>query len=345
MNSSIRWSDQTLPMPVYLAVDLLAELEGSVREALQALPRTGLGVGGLLTGTREPGWIRVEGRVEIPCSYAMGPSFVLIPEELEGARGLARTAAGRAGNAVVGWYRSKTNGPLTITEHDRTLFDELCPEPWQLALLIKPIKAAPTTAVFAFRDSGETPTGGFRLGEPVEMPLPQPMGDDKAMKPDAPVSPEVVASNPVPEPCERIPLSAAQGISPTVVEGAPPSAEGALRTDVEGAPRTDVEGTTPSAAQGAPPTASHRAQPPDAEVSGAQSEAASPPLNPDPVRVSMPYTGTLFGLPETGQKGNGGENEKPGLRPLKVALIVLAMLGVAVLIAGYFTGWFGILPP
>ncbi len=157
-------------MDVRCASEALAELEKAARDGLLALPRIGLSVGGLLIGKRERQSILVRKSVEIPCSYAMGPSFTLLPEELEAARDLRRRVAGDLENVLVGWYRSKTSGPLVLTDQDRALFGALCPESWQVAMLIQPLKAAPTRAVFGFRSAGAS---GFQLGVPAEMPLPE----------------------------------------------------------------------------------------------------------------------------------------------------------------------------
>jgi len=51
------------------------------RDGLMALPRVGMGVGGLLLGTRQDGVVRLVDAIEIPCSHTLGPAFNLTDEE------------------------------------------------------------------------------------------------------------------------------------------------------------------------------------------------------------------------------------------------------------------------
>ncbi len=143
-------------------------------DGLLAIPRVGMGVGGLLLGTKSTGRIDILAVEPIDCSHALGPAFLLTKDELTGSLRLAKQVAKAhaEGNAyqVVGWYCSKTNGPLALSEADRLLYDVVCSEPWQVALLIKPSQANATTAVFSYRGHrsfGEREST-FRLGSPHE---------------------------------------------------------------------------------------------------------------------------------------------------------------------------------
>jgi hypothetical protein len=121
-------------------------------DGLLAMPRIGLGIGGLLLGRREEGHIEVLRSVEIPCSHALGPSFVLTPAEVRAIVPLPESDDDGPAQ-VVGWYCSKTRGNLELTEHDHRLFDSFCSEPWQALLLIHPAKGHPTKAAFGFRQA------------------------------------------------------------------------------------------------------------------------------------------------------------------------------------------------
>src|SRR6185437_7186788 len=145
MSSSVHWPDRTLPVTISCAPGVLTSLEILAVDGLLAMPRIGLGVGGLLLGRREDGHVEVLRSVEIPCSHALGPSFILTPAEMKAT--VARPESDDDGPAqVVGWYCSKTRGNLELTEHDPRLFDSFCPEPWQALLLIHPAKGHPTKA-------------------------------------------------------------------------------------------------------------------------------------------------------------------------------------------------------
>jgi hypothetical protein len=174
MNPTIRWPDKSLPVAIYCSPGVLRELETLAADGLLAMPRTGLGIGGLLLGSRVKRRIDVLRTVEIPCSHALGPGFVLTAEEIAAAAELPAKEAESAeavGDALerVGWYWSKPNGQLTMTANDRSVFDALCPERWQVALLIRPKLSQITMASFGTRKSGEGGTTVLFLGTPHEL--------------------------------------------------------------------------------------------------------------------------------------------------------------------------------
>jgi hypothetical protein len=150
MSSSVQWPDRTLPVSISCAPGLLTSLEILAMDGLLAMPRIGLGVGGLLLGRRHQGRIEIFRSVEIPCSHAMGPGFILTSAEMKTLVALPESND-ETPSHVVGWYCSKTQGNLDLTEHDHRLFDSFCPETWQTVLLIHPAKGHPTKAAFGFR--------------------------------------------------------------------------------------------------------------------------------------------------------------------------------------------------
>ena len=52
MNPTVRWPDQTLSAAVYCVPGVLTGLEILAADGLLAMPRIGLGIGGLLLGRR-----------------------------------------------------------------------------------------------------------------------------------------------------------------------------------------------------------------------------------------------------------------------------------------------------
>ncbi len=167
MNPNIHWPDQTLPVQIYCTLSVLTRLETLAVDGLLAIPRTGLGVGGVLLGRRRNGGIEIVETAEISCSHALGPAFVLTPEEIAAS---SNFAAGD--NELVGMYcskpaMSKAHGP-DATEHDQVLFDALCPEPWQVMLLIRPSMGMMTTAAFGLRAPGDRGSA-IRMGAPAEL--------------------------------------------------------------------------------------------------------------------------------------------------------------------------------
>jgi hypothetical protein len=144
------WEDPGCPIAVDYSREALEQIRSLTVDGLLALPRIGIGVGGLLLGVREAGRITILDSMAIPCSHADGPSFNLTPDECEHALDLVRTAGPLT---VVGWYCSKTRGLIAMHERDLILFGTLCPEAWQVTLLIRPSTVETSQAALCFRDA------------------------------------------------------------------------------------------------------------------------------------------------------------------------------------------------
>jgi hypothetical protein len=120
-------------------------------DGLLALPRVGMGRGGYLLGKRENGQIRITEILEIPCGHSGGPSFLLTTDELLEAK---QMTSALTTSQVVGWYCSKTRGPSVLSEPVLALFKTLCPESWQIMLLIRPSTVERSRAVLFVRNAG-----------------------------------------------------------------------------------------------------------------------------------------------------------------------------------------------
>jgi hypothetical protein len=155
MNETVYLSDVHSPLRIEYSRAAMEEIRQRARQGLMAAPRVGMGVGGLLLGVRENGRIRLLDSVEIPCSHSGGPSFNLTEEEKrEGHAMIAEVGAASASGRVdvIGWYCSKTRGYATLNESDLSLYAELFPDSWHIALVVRPSAADPMRAAFFFRD-------------------------------------------------------------------------------------------------------------------------------------------------------------------------------------------------
>ncbi len=175
-----------------IALDEVASrraLDAIRREALDgllALPRVGMGVGGFLTGIRRENRIQILGRIEIPCTHARGPAFLLTSEELENARSLAATAEPLE---VLGLYVSKTRGALEPGPADLEMLNALCPGVGRMILLVRPSTVEPVRATLFGHAQGER----FYAG--IEVPMDG--APDRPLDADRPPAPQPV---PVPPP-------------------------------------------------------------------------------------------------------------------------------------------------
>jgi proteasome lid subunit RPN8/RPN11 len=151
-------SDESSPLRVAFSRAAMELIRERGLEGLTALPRGGMGVGGLLLGERHEGWTRLLDSIELPCSHSVGPSFELTMGEMAQTTQLM---AGEGPLHVIGWYCSKTHGPVTLSEGDLTLYEQLFPQPWQIALVLRPSAIQPMRAAFYFRNDDGVVTKAF----------------------------------------------------------------------------------------------------------------------------------------------------------------------------------------
>lgn len=138
---------------------VLDQVQLATVEGLNRVPRGGLEVGGVLFGLHTPGTIRILDARPICCEYATGPSFALSGrdrEELKELLATYSTGSDLAGLEPVGWYHSHTRSDISFTASDAAIHDAFFPQPWQIALVVKPANLSPTRIGLFVRDpSGE----------------------------------------------------------------------------------------------------------------------------------------------------------------------------------------------
>jgi hypothetical protein len=121
--------------------------------------RGGLEVGGVLFGRVEGETVHVMASRPIAAAYEHGHGFSVGPGEGHILRTVLNAPAKEPalrGLVPVGWYRSKTQGGLELPEKDAALHAEWFPEPWQVALVLRPEWKKPTRAAFYVRDAAGT---------------------------------------------------------------------------------------------------------------------------------------------------------------------------------------------
>lgn len=157
-----RWSAPGCPFAIDYSPELLNKLRLRAVEGLHALPHGGLEVGGILFGrvfpnARSPLRVEIAAERPIECSHAHGPSFVLSEEEqaeISNVLERSRLDSEIAMLSVVGFWISHTRSPLALTPDDVELYKKLFPNPWQVALILKPQNGGPTRAGFFFWAGG-----------------------------------------------------------------------------------------------------------------------------------------------------------------------------------------------
>ena len=156
--SPVNYEDRDCLFRVECSPGVIDQIGRRAADGLAALPRVGIGVGGLLLGESSgEKSLKLVDTVEIPCSHAAGPSFSLTAEEKKRVRELI---ANSDSLRVLGWYCSKTRGTGLPTGADLAFFHELFPEPGQIFLIVRPSFAGPTRACLYYRDGTGEVIGG-----------------------------------------------------------------------------------------------------------------------------------------------------------------------------------------
>ncbi len=193
-------TDPQSPFRIEYSRPVMERIRGQACDGLLALPRIGMGVGGLLLGVRQDGLVQLLDSIEIHCSHASGPGFLLTADEKERARELI---AGAGVPGVIGWYCSKPRGAAVLGDVDMAFFKELFPNREQIALVLRPSTVEPTRAVFFFRNENAEVVKGIEceLDEWHEDPVvTDVVTNDAGKEPEAAIDAAVEAEASAPEP-------------------------------------------------------------------------------------------------------------------------------------------------
>ena len=183
------WEEPGKPVAIHLRLDVVDRMSADILRGFAAVPKRGAEVGGVLTGTIEPGEVtvvRIEDFEPVPCKYVRGPSYLLTEyERMLFDEVCERRSSKNAGHTyAIGYYRSHTRDGLGLGAEDIELLNKYFPEPSAVALLVKPFATKPSVGGFFVRENGafpaETPKEfPFRRWEltgeepPRRAPLPQ----------------------------------------------------------------------------------------------------------------------------------------------------------------------------
>ncbi len=236
-----RWTAPECPFSVEYSPQVLDEIRLAVLDAFFSLPRGGTEIGGILLGRVEKGSVTITDWIAVECEHAHGPSFTLSEtDQSRFSRKLAEAARnGDSGVRPVGWYHSHTRSDIFLSEADVKLHNRFFPEPWQLALVLKPHALLPTRAGFFFREGDGSiradesyreialeplPIGNMTIKEPPRpVPVPEPLD---LFEPEPEPEPEPMAETapepePVFEPVEETPAPPAGNPLPAFAAGGP----------------------------------------------------------------------------------------------------------------------------
>src|SRR6476469_2739020 len=157
------WTAPDSSTTITYSLPLFHEIDFAVNEGYRKISHGGVEVGGLLFGSFEGDGPWIDAFRPIECDHASGPSFVLSEGDLERLVVQLDAAASEPALAAlkpVGWFLSRTRGPLQLMEREVALFDHFFPYPRSLTVLVKPERFQPTRFTFLVRDRDGKVAGG-----------------------------------------------------------------------------------------------------------------------------------------------------------------------------------------
>ena len=170
--AAITWSTPECPFTVECSSRVLDDIRLAANDAFFSLPRGGAEIGGILLGEWQEGLLTISGFAALECEHALGPSFTLSLSDENRLQELLRAASAAGAGRVVGWYHSHTRTSVSLSDSDLTIHNRFFPEPWQVALVVKPHTMEPMRGGFFFRGPGGIIHTGASYREfPIE-PLP-----------------------------------------------------------------------------------------------------------------------------------------------------------------------------
>ena len=238
------WTAPECPFRIEYATRVLDDIRLGVVDAFFSLPRGGAEIGGILLGSRDGNTISITDYQALDCEHAMGPSFTLSPRDQTNlAELIGKAKRNPRDRQPVGWYHSHTRSEIFLSETDQDIHKRFFPEPWQVALVLKPHTFEPTRGGFFFREADGSIRGAasyqeFMLdplpmrpvpvgGSPAVPAGPRPLRQDHpsrgpviAMPPPSPAVPESPAAPSLVKEKGRVPITREIPIEASFVESA-----------------------------------------------------------------------------------------------------------------------------
>lgn len=172
------WSVPGYSIVIEYARPVLKGILKHTVEGFDAYLAGGYEVGGVLFGEHSGNVVRILGFRPLPLDPPR-PSFVL--SESDGNRltdliQRAKRDAELASYEVVGWYHSHTRSEIFLSQSDTEIYDRYFPEPWHVAMVLRPCAEQPVSIGFFFReDDGFVRTDQSYLEFAADSPVARPM--------------------------------------------------------------------------------------------------------------------------------------------------------------------------
>ena len=150
------WSAAESPLTVEYSLVAIEEIRQQVLEGFQRLARGGVEVGGALYGKHTGGTVTILAVRPIQCEHARGPGFALSDNDKSALEAQLRRDAGDPaleGMECVGWFLSHTRSEILLAEPEQEVYSDYFGAPWQVTLVVRPVRAGNMRAGFFVREA------------------------------------------------------------------------------------------------------------------------------------------------------------------------------------------------
>jgi proteasome lid subunit RPN8/RPN11 len=191
------WRVPECPFTIEWSTAAMEEIRAAAMEALFSVPHGGAEIGGVLWGSRSGRQVRILAARPLLCEYALGPTFTLSGKDHVRLAALLQEKLHDGsqyrlsdGWEPVGWYHSHTRSEILLSGRDVEIHNRYFPEPWHVALVVRPHAMQPMRAGFFFREANGTIHAESSYSEFSVEPASQP---EVAQSAPAPVVGQVVS--------------------------------------------------------------------------------------------------------------------------------------------------------
>ena len=189
----LNWRYAPLDAEVVCTSAVLETVRHQAAEGRSRLSHGGLEIGGILLGRRTDRSMEIVGVLPIECEHKLGPLFILSAAD-EKALDAALTSEQLGTLQPVGLYVSHSRRGFAVAETEAKILDRLPAGPWQLVLVVMPVKFGPARAGFFIRGAVER---SFVCAHEVLLsPREHHLQPAATSAPLAPITPIVAKSNP-----------------------------------------------------------------------------------------------------------------------------------------------------
>jgi hypothetical protein len=189
----LNWRYAPLDAEVVCTSAVLETVRHQAAEGRSRLSHGGLEIGGILLGRRTDRSMEIVGALPIECEHKLGPLFILSAAD-EKALDAALTSEQLGTLQPVGLYVSHSRRGFAVAETEAKILDRLPAGPWQLVLVVMPVKFGPARAGFFIR--GAVDRSFVCAHEVLLSPREHHLLPAATSAPLAPITPIVAKSNP-----------------------------------------------------------------------------------------------------------------------------------------------------